>query len=38
VVFNAKTFRDELNKDNFIRYENFLDVEEYVGNFDLYLG
>ena len=38
VVFNAKTFRDELNKDNFIWYENFLDVEEYVGNFDLYLG
>ena len=37
IVFNPKTFRDVLNKDNFIKYENFLDLEDYVNKFDLYL-
>lgn len=38
IVNNAKTVTDSLSRDNFIYYENFLDIEKYVNQFDTYLG
>lgn len=38
IINNPKTVTDTLSRDNFIYYENFLDLEKYVNQFDTYLG
>ena len=35
---NPKTITDSLGAHNYIHYEDFLDLEKYVGKFDVYLG
>ena len=35
---NPKDISDSLHKDNYIHLEDFLDLEEYVHKFDVYLG
>ena len=38
IINNPKSVTDSLSRDNFIYYENFLDIEKYVHQFDTYLG
>ena len=37
VITKSRTHRDTLNKDNFIKYDNFFNVADYTKRFSLYL-